>query len=129
MFRSAQVCLARLFISKNPSPQNGNRNCPDAERVSLTTLAPTMQRQRAMDPILQLLVVLPFLILFAMIIVPLMRQENQRMHRIEALYERRYVAQRTRVKSAERPSVPVRIQKVDEASVESHDAPDVRHAA
>ncbi len=81
-----------------------------------------------MKVVFHLIVVLPWIILFAMMIVPLMRQENRRRHRIEALYERRYVAQRTRVNSSERPPVPVRIQKADEASVESHDA-HVRDAA
>jgi hypothetical protein len=77
-----------------------------------------------MDPLLQLIIVMPFVILFALIVAALTRQENQRFHDTEAAYQRRHVAHRAQVHS---PVRSVRAQP-DKESVEVHHEP-LRRAA
>ena len=80
-----------------------------------------------MDPVLQLIIVMPFAILFALIIAAFMREENERFHRIEAAYRRRHTFHQTQAHFPRR-SVPT--QSSDQESVELADAPrPVHHAA
>jgi hypothetical protein len=51
-----------------------------------------------MDPLLQLLIVLPFVILFALIVAALTRQENQRLHFLQAAYRRRRADHQTQIR-------------------------------
>jgi hypothetical protein len=43
-----------------------------------------------MDPVLQLIIVMPFVLLFALIVAAFMREENERFHNTEAAYRRRH---------------------------------------
>jgi hypothetical protein len=74
-----------------------------------------------MDVLAQLLIVIPYVALFAVVVAALARQENERFHSLEAAYRRRH---RMRVRSA------VRFARRDEESLQSHDsALPERHAA
>ena len=80
-----------------------------------------------MDTLLQLLIVMPFVMLFAIVVVALMRQQNEHFHDLEAAYQRRHAVHRTAVRS---PVRSVRIQQPAEEPVEPHDVVrPVRHAA
>jgi len=77
-----------------------------------------------MEPMVQLIVVMPFVVVFGLIVVALWRQENQRFHSLEAAYRRRHAVRRTRAYSP-----VVRPGRVEDPA-QSHDAASaVRHAA
>jgi hypothetical protein len=78
-----------------------------------------------MDPVLQLIIVMPFVLLFALIVAAFMRQENEQFHIVQAAYRRRHAAQQTQAPS------PVRLvrQQPEEESVEVHHDSPVDHAA
>jgi hypothetical protein len=80
-----------------------------------------------MDPVLQLIIVMPFVLLFALIVAAFMREENERFHNTEAAYRRRHPAQEMRVHSPVR-SVPTQRPREESAELEDVPAP-VRHAA
>ena len=79
-----------------------------------------------MDPLLQLIVVMPSVILFALVIAAFMREENERFHIVEAAYRRRHAAHEMRVHF---PVRSVRTQRPHEEPVEVYREPPVRHAA
>jgi hypothetical protein len=80
-----------------------------------------------MDLLLELMIVMPFVILFALIIAAFMREENERFHSLEATYRRRHTFHQTPVHS---PVRSAHAQSSDQESVELDDVPrSVGHAA
>ena len=90
------------------------------------TAAPNLVKIASMDPVLQLIIVMPSVILFALIVAGFMREENERFHSIEAAYRRRHTLHRTQ---AHFPVRSVRAQRPHEESVEAHHDSPVDHAA
>jgi hypothetical protein len=79
-----------------------------------------------MDLVLQLIIVMPIVILFALIIAAFMREENQRFHSIEAAYRRRHTFLRPQARS---PVQSARVQSSEQESVELDDVPRPAHHA
>jgi len=73
-----------------------------------------------MKAVFQLIMVMPVVIVFAIVVVALMRQQSQRFRGLEAAYQRRHV-HRTR-------HSPVRSVRIQQEAAEAHDVT-TRHAA
>ena len=79
-----------------------------------------------MHPLAQLIIAMPFVILFALIVAAFMRQENQRLHRIDAANRRRHPAHQMPVY---RPVPLVRAQRPDKEAGVHRDPPPVHRTA